>query len=231
MLKGLLIPLLLTFAPCARAEGALRGRLVAPGTDMESTVVWIDGGEKLPDVKRETATRVMSQVNKTFSPALVAVRAGDEVSFENLDPIFHNVFSLDKANPFDLGLYKGKKHFASDGKTELRGAATAQPFKTPGKYFIFCNLHANMTGAVYAFAHGYFGQADKNGLFTLPLPPAGRRVLVIDGPLLDKPLRREVEIDAKSGLLELAVSPRSSPKRVRHTRKDGEPYSEKASGY
>lgn len=217
--------LLATLAAAARAEGTLRGRLQA-GTkaNLEGAVVWIEGGEKLPALAHEPSVRVMSQIHKTFSPAALAVRSGDGVSFENLDNVFHNVFSLDKANPFDLGLYKGKKHFASDGRTEDAAGSTIQPFKTPGKFLIFCNIHPDMVGAVYSFDHGYFAQADQNGLFTLPLPPPGTYTLVVDGPTLDKPARREVTVTADNSLLEVSLKARAAPKRVSHRRKNGEPY-------
>ena len=66
---------------------------------------------------------------------------------------------------------------------------------------------------------------------THPPPPPGRYTLVIDGPLLDKPVRREIEIGAKNELLQTSLAVRAAPQRVRHTRKDGEAYSEKSGGY
>lgn len=209
----------------AQAEGAtLRGRLVGEGS-LEGAVVWVDGGEKLPPAEAKTRAPEMSQLDKKFSPNVLAVRAGDSVSFPNRDNVFHNVFSLDKDNPFDLGLFKGKQHFDADGKPS-KGGRTSQPFKKPGKFMIFCNIHPDMTGSVFAFAHGYFAQADADGLFELPRPPKGRHTLVVGGPTLDKLVRREIEVGDGVDAVEVELSARSAPKKVAHTKKDGTAYPE-----
>src|SRR5438045_3845797 len=48
----------------------------------------------------------LTQKNKSFLPHILAVPVGSTVSFPNDDSIFHNVFSLSRPNPFDLGLYR-----------------------------------------------------------------------------------------------------------------------------
>jgi len=210
----------------ARAGETLRGRLAAPnGGDFEGYVVWLEDGEGLPPVAREPATRVMSQVNKSFSPAWLAVRAGDPVDFENLDNVFHNVFSLDKRNPFDLGLFKGKKHFAPDLKTELAaGDTVVRGFVVPGKYEIFCNIHPDMVGTLWVFDHGYFAQSDKNGVFTMPAPPPGEHLLGVDGPRLKRPMRIPIDLAAGVPMITVAVNPERKAQKRRHKRKDGKDY-------
>ena len=47
----------------------------------------------------------MDQENRRFSPETLVIQAGSKVSFPNLDPIFHNVFSLSSPKTFDLGNY------------------------------------------------------------------------------------------------------------------------------
>ena len=48
----------------------------------------------------------IAQKNKAFLPHVLAVPVGSTVSFPNEDLIFHNVFTLSRPNPFDLGLYR-----------------------------------------------------------------------------------------------------------------------------
>src|ERR1700722_14451114 len=47
----------------------------------------------------------MEQKDRRFIPELLVIPVGSTVSFPNLDPIFHNVFSLSKPKSFDLGNY------------------------------------------------------------------------------------------------------------------------------
>ena len=46
------------------------------------------------------------QKDKRFSPHVIAVRVGSEIEFPNQDPFFHDVFSIYRGKPFDLGLYE-----------------------------------------------------------------------------------------------------------------------------
>ena len=45
------------------------------------------------------------QKDKKFTPHLLVIPTGSTVDFPNLDPFFHNVFSLFNGKRFDLGLY------------------------------------------------------------------------------------------------------------------------------
>ena len=52
----------------------------------------------------------VGQQNKTFVKQgarveNLAVKKGDSVRFRNMDPFFHNVFSLSEVKTFDLGSY------------------------------------------------------------------------------------------------------------------------------
>ena len=58
-------------------------------------------------------------IHKRFEPHILAVPAGSVVWFPNLDPFFHNVFSLFDGNRFDLGLYEAGASFTTR-LTELR---------------------------------------------------------------------------------------------------------------
>ena len=47
----------------------------------------------------------ISQGNRVFSPRVTVVVKGSTVDFPNDDTIFHNIFSLSTARPFDLDIY------------------------------------------------------------------------------------------------------------------------------
>lgn len=63
------------------------------------------------------------------------VPAGSTVRFPNQDSILHNVFSVSRANRFDLGLYR-------------RGEGKSATFRQPGVVRVFCNVHHSMVAYV-----------------------------------------------------------------------------------
>jgi plastocyanin len=103
----------------------------------------------------------MLQHNKTFEPKLLVVPLGGIVDFPNLDPWFHNVFSLYQGKRFDLGLYQA-------------GAEKAGAFDRPGPSFLFCNIHPQMTAVILTVNSDFFGISDKAGHILIPRVPAGR---------------------------------------------------------
>ena len=91
-------------------------------------VIYIEGTGSPAD---HPITETITQTGRRFSPELVVIPAGSSVSFPNMDPIFHNVFSLSKAKSFDLGNY-------SKGETRVVS------FSKPGIVYVDCHLHPNM---------------------------------------------------------------------------------------
>jgi plastocyanin len=144
-------------------SGAVRTR-TRPATAPATAIVYAE----LLDAPapRSATTRALTQKNKTFQPQVLAVPVGSTVTFPNLDPIFHNVFSLSGPQPFDLGLYRA-------GQTRTR------TFQQPGAYRVFCNIHPEMTALVLVVPTPYAALADADGRFTLDLPPGRYRVTAV----------------------------------------------------
>jgi plastocyanin len=103
----------------------------------------------------------MLQENKTFEPKLLVVPLGSIVDFPNLDPWFHNVFSLYQGKRFDLGLYQA-------------GAEREVVFDRPGPSFLFCNIHPQMTAVILTVNSDFFAVSDKAGHVLIRHVPAGR---------------------------------------------------------
>ena len=144
--------------PSLVVAGELRGRLLdkreKSGTDLEGYVVWLKDGRDLPPLSRPKTANEMRQIDKQFSPRFLAMLKGESVLFDNFDNVFHNVFSLDKRNRFDLGLYKGKKHFSADLMTEIKDAGDpVRAYTKVGKFHVFCNIDPDMWGVIYVFDH------------------------------------------------------------------------------
>jgi len=94
------------------------------------------------------------------------VPVGSVVEFPNLDPFFHNVFSMFDGKRFDLGLYEA-------------GTSRSVPFATPGVCYIFCNIHPEMSAVVVVVDTPYFAVTNRAGEFTVPNVPPGRYVLSV----------------------------------------------------
>jgi len=124
-------------------------------------VVSIEGIDKPFSGEGPRPQAIVSQKNGAFSPRIVAIAAGTEVSWPNRDTIFHNVFSLSEIEPFDLGYYKS----GDDAKRLI--------FEKPGKVDVFCSIHAEMTCVVLVLPNPWFAKTDKAGRFKIEGIPAG----------------------------------------------------------
>src|SRR6478735_6809808 len=130
---ALLVPASWTLA------GTISGRVVLQASgkdrsDASNVVVWVEGvhGAAHPTAGSHGE---MKSSSKRFAPRVVAVPVHSTVEFPNVDPIYHNVFSVSGANRFDLGLYKS-------------GASKEKTFEEPGLVRVYCNIHPQMVGFV-----------------------------------------------------------------------------------
>ncbi len=103
---------------------------------------------------------ILNQQNARFVPDLIVVPVGSTVEFPNLDPIFHNVFSLSKAQPFDLGYYP-------------QNQSRTVKFNSPGIIQVYCHIHANMYAAVVVTDSPWFQKPAADGSFSFSDVPPG----------------------------------------------------------
>lgn len=118
------------------------------------SVVYLTG-DSLPPITMPTAPPVMVQKDKMFVPAVLAVAAGTTVSFPNLDPFFHNVFSYSKPKKFDLGRYP-------------KGETEEVTLDKPGIIKVFCEIHYSMRAYIHVLQTPYFTVSDDKGSFSIP---------------------------------------------------------------
>jgi plastocyanin len=170
-------------------------------------VVYLEGGKAKP--KPAEATVIMK--GKQFIPRVTVVPVGSTVAFPNQDPIFHNVFSVSGTNRFDLINYK-------------RPESKSWRFEHPGLVRVYCNIHPQMSAAVYVVDTPFWTRAAKDGSFTIPDVPPGKYTLrawherggetstEIEVPKTE-PLSVKVALDA------------TKHKKVQHKNKFGKDYS------
>jgi plastocyanin len=183
----LAVALALTFAPPALA-GDIAGQVLIAQPPVEEQnreeYAMSEGGEVVETAPQPNAVEevviylegraagrgvhpapVMSQRDKTFVPRVLPVKIGTTVRFPNDDQFFHNVFSLSRVRPFDLGKYN-------------TGDARSQTFAEPGLVKLFCEIHARMKGFVLVLETDAFTVPDASGQFRLTGVPSGQYTLV-----------------------------------------------------
>ncbi len=116
------------------------------------------GSDVLPEA-------VVEQKDRRFVPDLLVVPVGATVSFPNLDPIFHNIFSLSRSKSFDLGNYP-------------EGETRRVTFSHPGVVAVYCHLHPNMEASVVVTPTRWGTRAAPDGTFVLRDVPKGSYTVV-----------------------------------------------------
>ena len=148
----------------------LRGATPAPSlvtetgrsTEFDRLVITLEGGGSK---SKPPETVVIDQRNMRFDPDIVVIPVGSTVQFPNADPIFHNIFSLSKTQPFDLGFYS-------------QGQSRTVKFNRSGIVQVYCHIHANMYAAIVVTSSPWYARPADDGSFSFSGVPAGHYRLV-----------------------------------------------------
>ncbi|MDO8730493.1 MAG: carboxypeptidase regulatory-like domain-containing protein [Candidatus Omnitrophota bacterium] len=164
-LMVLALLLLPAMAAPAGEETTLRGRVTLdtaagqPRANASDVVVFLENVEGAPASEPRPAE--MRQLGKQFSPEVLPVVVGTQVSFPNQDNVYHNVFSRSKTKPFNLGMIK------QEDKPSLR-------FDAPGLVKVYCHIHAHMVGYILVLNNPFFAVTDAQGSFEISGIPPGQ---------------------------------------------------------
>lgn len=124
--------------------------------------------------------------NRQIVPRVLAVTAGTRVEFQNLDGIYHNLFSVSAARRFDLGKY-------------APGHRDTISFDRPGVANLHCDIHPDEIAYVVVVANHACVRPDSTGSFRLPKLPAGKYLLRTWHPRRGE-LSRTVEMPKRGDL-------------------------------
>jgi plastocyanin len=138
---------------------------MTPTADRQMSVVYLEAAPRGAFDAEEPARAVMDQRNETFVPHVLAITTGTTVDFPNSDRIYHNVFSLSKPRPFDLGRY-------------AVGKSKSVRFDRPGIVRVFCDIHSHMSAFILVFNHPFFSVTDAGGRYRIENVPPGSYTLV-----------------------------------------------------
>ena len=139
------------------------------------------------------AAATIKQQGRRFVPDLVAVTAGDSVSFPNNDPFLHNVFSQSPARRFDLGSYR-------------RDEQKDKEFPDPGVVDVYCNIHPEMAATILVLPNRRHTRAGADGRFVLDGVPPGTWTVFAYARRALKPASARVTVAAGAeAAIELAL--------------------------
>jgi plastocyanin len=150
-----------------------RGTAVKLGKDADDdpiayeqsrVVVYLEGSGPAADDASKPIAQV-EQLDRRFTPDLVVVPVGSAVSFPNMDPIFHNIYSLSKPKTFDLGSYD-------------KGESRKVLFPKPGIVEVYCHLHPNMAATIVVTPNLWYARPDRSCRFRIPNVPPGQYTIV-----------------------------------------------------
>jgi plastocyanin len=179
--------------------------------DRSWVLVFLEGA---PGVERSPRYQpaVISQSGRRFDPRVLPVQVGTEVHFPNDDTIFHNVFSLSRTAPFDLGVYEA-------------GQSASVHMKRSGLVKVYCNIHPDMSASIVVLENPWYALCDADGRFVLCDVPDGTYRLRAWN---DRGAEAGQDLELRGGRLQRVQLELQETHRVlTHTNKFGKPYSGK----
>jgi plastocyanin len=147
---------------------------------LASTRHWFWQRRETPRVPR------IVQIGNRFDPRVMSIPVGTRTEFQNLDHVYHNVFSVSPAKRFDLGKY-------APGKTDT------VVFQRAGVINLHCDIHPDELGYIVVTPNHAVARPDSLGRFKLPKLPPGHYTLRVFHPRRGE-FERPVDVPKKGDL-------------------------------
>ncbi len=201
----------------AHADNAVRGEIVLIGhngnlvADRGNVVVFIDGlVDEVPPTSRDVPK--ITHMGREFAPRVLPLEVGGTVEFFNDDNIYHNVFSLSRAKPFDLGIYP-------------EGTSKIVRFENTGLVKLYCNIHPNMVANILVLNNRLYDVTEPDGVFRIEDVPSGDVTLRIWHEFAEN---QSYDLSLDGGETEiLSIEVHETLRQKKHPNKFGKPYKRK----
>ena len=183
-----------------------------PRADRSWVLAFLEGPRAGPPYVHARKNPRVTQSQRRFEPRVLPVVVGSVVEFPNDDTIFHNVFSLSKAAPFDLGVYEP-------------GQSASVRMTRTGLVKVYCNIHPDMASSIVVLDNPWFALTDASGSFVICSVPDGSYVLRLWN---DMGAEGRQPLEIRGGrLVRARVALRETRRTLLHNDKHGKPYPSK----
>lgn len=172
------IPSILLLLASPAAAGDLAVEVRAPnGSPVANAVVTLYPGGRPAPLGPGRASFQIAQRDLQFSPFVLVVPVGSQVSFPNFDNVRHHVYSFSPVRRFELRLY-------------ARENSRNVLFDRPGIVPLGCNIHDGMIAFVAVTDTAFAAKTDGLGRALFENVPAGTSVARVWHPYLRAPGNR-----------------------------------------
>ncbi len=166
---------MLMLMPAAAQAGTLTMRIVgSDGKPVADAVVSLSPASGKAPLPRVQGSYEVEQHNTQFHPFVSVVPVSATVSFPNLDPFRHHVYSFSPAKRFELKLF---------AKDQTRSVT----FDKAGVVAIGCNIHDSMSAFIYVTDSVWTARTDASGQAIIRDMPAQAMKLIVWHPYLSAP--------------------------------------------
>lgn len=153
---------------CSRAhKDAVLGEdvIVNSNGTLRNVIVYVKDGLKVRKFPAPKDKAKFDQVGCIYTPHVLGLQTGQEVTIVNSDPTLHNVHSLSKDNPsFNVAQPK-------------QGMTLSKTFDKPEIFKVKCEVHTWMGAYIGVFDHPFFAVTGDDGTFKLEKLPPGEYTL------------------------------------------------------
>jgi len=175
MVRNLLGALALAGAAVPLAAAPFNVRVVdASGHPVRDAVVTLYPAAGVARPAHAGGRYVVAQQNLQFRPFLTVVPVGADVSFPNLDPTKHHVYSFSTAKKFELKL------FAKDQSRTVH-------FDKAGVVALGCNIHDQMSAFIFVTDTAWTARTNAQGMASFPDAPSAPARVAVWHPYLRAP--------------------------------------------
>lgn len=168
----ILLALLLGAAPAVAGDLVVQVRTAAGAPVPNAVVTLYPGGR--PSQPSPAGSYQIAQRDLQFSPFVLVVPVGADVSFPNFDNVRHHVYSFSPVRRFELRLY-------------AREQARSVHFDRPGIVPLGCNIHDNMIAFIDVVDTGFAARTDGSGQARFTAIPGSQVLVRVWHPYLRAP--------------------------------------------
>jgi plastocyanin len=172
-LRTALGALALAASPAAAGDLVVQVR-AAGGAGVANAVVTLYPGGRASPLGAVRSDYQIAQRDLQFSPFVLVVPIGAQVSFPNFDDVRHHVYSFSPVRRFELRLY-------------AREQTRSVRFERAGIVPLGCNIHDNMIAFIDVVDTGFATRTDNGGRASFTAVPGGPVLVRVWHPWLRAP--------------------------------------------